>query len=219
MQPHLSLSRPQGSRPRCPAVRPPPPPTFSNTTPHNMTSRLVNFVPQAQERCVKQNVLGNHRQYHCKHSFILIAPWPVGPFDMLLSTIQQMVHYCDTVLNESYTGDRQPTKASVIKNCQVIRMLTAYAVTMGRTVARGWRIVVRSSSATRKRHRHEFQIHAWPTWIRRARSACGVRHRRPGLHGASLAVRVGWLRWQHFLTGHPVAEQSAELSPSNRSLG
>ena len=32
----------------------------------------------------------------------------------------------------------------MIKNCQVIRMLTAYAVTIGRTVARGWRVVVRS---------------------------------------------------------------------------
>ena len=51
-------------------------------------------------------------------------------------------------------------------------------------------------------------------------SFCGMRHRRAGLHGACLAVRVGWLRWATlFLTGHPVAEQSAELSPSNRSMG
>jgi hypothetical protein len=44
-------------------------------------------------------------------------------------------------------------------------MLTAYAVTIGRTAARGWRVFVRSSSsssssATRKRYRREFQIHA-----------------------------------------------------------
>jgi hypothetical protein len=112
-----------------------------------------------------------------------------------------MVQYCDTVLNKSYTGDRRPTKPSVIKTCQVIRMLTAYAVTIGRTVARGWRVFVRSSSnsssATRKRHRREFQIHACSVGDMDAvlrdlpalPAACAIV--RPGLHEACLAVRVG----------------------------
>jgi hypothetical protein len=74
---------------------------------------------------------------------------------------------------------------TVIKTCQVIRMLTAYAVTIGRTVARGWRVFVRSSSATRKRHRREFQIHACSVqrgrhgcgFARSACPSCGVRYR------------------------------------------
>lgn len=101
-------------------------------------------------------------------------------------------------------------------------MLTAYAVTIGRTIARGWRVFVRSSSATRKRHRREFQIHACSVGDMDAvlrdlpalPAACAIV--RPGLHEACLAVRVGWATSPASLaTGQLVTERCAELSPSN----
>lgn len=136
-----------------------------------------------------------------------------------------MVQYCDTVLNKKLHGRPSTYEAlSVIKTCQVIRMLTAYAVTIGRTVARGWRVFVRSSSATRKRHRREFQIHARSCSVGdmdavlrdlpALPAACAIV--RPGLHEACLAVRVGCATSPATLvTGQLVTERCAELSPSN----
>jgi hypothetical protein len=75
----------------------------------------------------------------------------------------------------------------------VIRMLTAYAVTTRRAVARGWRSVS-SSSATWKRHKSQVSDYAWPTWM----SALDLPLRyRPRLLGCE---------WHGNATGQPVAE-------------
>jgi hypothetical protein len=122
---------------------------------------------------------------------------PSDRFEELSSTIQQRVQYCNTALNQSYTGDRQPTKPSVIKNCQVIRMLTAYAVTTRRTLARGWRVFVRRQAAlpgrgiaASFRFMRVGDMDAATATQRSASAACAI----VGLGSTrlSLAVRVGW---------------------------
>jgi hypothetical protein len=133
---------------------------------------------------------------------------PSDRFEELSSTIQQRVQYCNTALNQSYTGDRQPTKPSVIKNCQVIRMLTAYAVTTRRTLARGWRVFVRRQAAlpgTGIAASFRF-MRVGDMDAATAICFCGVRYRRPGLHEAFLGCASGMVNKSGNATGQPVAE-------------
>ena len=112
-----------------------------------------------------------------------------------------MVQYCDTVLNQKAprATDSLQKPSSVIKNCQVIRMLTAYAVAIGRTVARGWRVVVRRQAALPGRGiatSFRFMRGRQGYGVRDLLPHfCGVRHRRPGLHGGFLGCASGMARW------------------------
>lgn len=110
-----------------------------------------------------------------------------------------MVQYRDTVLNQKAprATDSLQKPSSVIKNCQVIRMLTAYAVAIGRAVARGWRVVVRS----KQRYPEEASPRVSDSCVGdkdtaraicfHTSAACAIVGL--GSTGASLAVRVGWV--------------------------
>lgn len=131
----------------------------------------------------------------CKHSSHPDRTWARRTATTSSSTTQRMVQN-GTVIQYSTKATRatgSPRKPSVIKNCQVIRMLTAYAVTTyHRAYPRPWLARRREKAAAALPGRgiaasFRFTIHAWATWMRRCAicllPSAGVRHRRPGLHG------------------------------------
>lgn len=138
-----------------------------------------------------------------QHSFILIVTWArrTARHALLNHTYSKgystVIQYSTKKLHGRQTACKSPL--SVIKNCQVIRMLTAYAVAIGRTVARGWRVVVRS----KQRYPEEASPRVSDSCVgdkdtARAicfHTSCGVRHRRPGLHGGFLGCASGLARW------------------------